>query len=472
MLVFLATLAMSQVGGAATLRRQADNSLAKEDYSRANLYFRKAADAYEKLGDSNAAKVLRQQAERYETVVQIYVERPHSPTQQKLARLEPENGCYIGAFIDREDTIERTFGADGQLHRDPQYFNAAIGKPQAVFFQYLSYGRPFPSAWAKVLKRNHAAAHIAWEPHSYSEVRDDDYLRKFARAAKDSGIPVFLRFASEMNGDWTPYHSDPAAYRSMFATVARVMHEVALNVAMVWCPNEIPEDTIPSYYPGPESVDWVGVNFYSVLYNDASRSRGAEWRNPADQVRWIYNRYSRLHPIMIGEWAASHLSVVDNQPRPDFAETKIAQLYASLPRLYPRLKSVQWLSMNTLKYAMPGRQLNDYSLLSVPSITQTYAHATESAYFLSRVGENSPIDYTQLRSGQPLRKGTKVSAWVKSYVQRPQVTWLIDGKAVQSTTAPGTYDLPLPKDLAKSNRLELIVRDDRGRIAGRSEVKL
>jgi len=151
-----------------------------------------------------------------------------------------------------------------------------------------------------------------------------------------------------MNGDW-----DAVSWRSrgLQTDVSRrrpVMHRLAPNVAMVWCPNDIPEDRIANYYPGKESVDWVGLNFYSVLFNDGDRARAADWRNPADSLRYIYATYSKQHPIMIGEWAATHRSVVDNTDRPDFAIDKIAQLYGALPRLFPRVKAVHWLSLNTI----------------------------------------------------------------------------------------------------------------------------
>src|SRR3569832_921584 len=86
---------------------------------------------------------------------------------------------------------------------------------------------------------------------------------------------------------------------------------------------------------------------------------------------------------MIGEWAATQLSVVDKGNRPDFAINKIGQLYAALPRLYPRLKAVHWLSMNTLEHAMPGRQLNDFSLLADSSVAAKYHEMVASEYYLT-----------------------------------------------------------------------------------------
>jgi hypothetical protein len=414
--------------------------------------------------------VLQIQAERFETKIRLFYERPADVTRLRNnytgARLEPIYGCYVGAFIDRDDGIQSTYVADDQRHGDHDEFNQAVGKDHAIFFQYIRYGRPFPDDWTGRLKQAGAAVQIAWEPKTLAEVQDDEYLRGFARDAKASESPVFLRFASEMNGAWVPYHGDPAAYKEKFALVARVMHEEAPNVAMVWCPNEIPEAEIPLYYPGPGAVDWVGLNFYSVLYNDADRARGAEWRNPADTLRYIYNTYSKAHPIMIGEWAATHQSVVDKVLRPDFAINKIGQLYSALPRIYPRLKAVHWLSMNTLEHAMPGRQLNDYSLMGDPLIAKRYGQMISSPYFLSKVPLDkpaiAPYEIAELTPGTSIPAGTKLSAWVKTYEQRPTVQWVIGGTAMPPIVGAGDYEVVAER----GGKVELRVKDSSGRLAG------
>src|SRR5690606_9868459 len=109
--------------------------------------------------------------------------------------------------------------------------------------------------------------HIAFEPNDgLDKVKDDEYLREFADDLAATKAPIFLRYASEMNGDWVKYHGDPELYREKFRLVSKVMKERAPNVAMVWCPFSTPVGSIPDYYPGDEWVDWVGVNIYSVTY--------------------------------------------------------------------------------------------------------------------------------------------------------------------------------------------------------------
>ncbi|MFI5386695.1 MAG: glycosyl hydrolase [Fimbriimonadales bacterium] len=472
--------AVQRQPGAANYRALADAYVQAEMYDRAANAFFKASSLYGKLGDSNAAKVLQTQGERYETKISMFYERPLTAATARAndtrARLEPAYGCYVGAFIDREDAIDTGFIGNGQSHKDPLEFNEATGKHHAVFFTYLSYGRPFPTRWIASLRQRGAAAQIAWEPRTTSAVRDDLYLRQFAQDCSDSHTPIFLRFAGEMNGDWTPYHRDPGAYKDMFRTVAKVMHRFASNVAMVWCPNDIPQDRIAQYYPGPEAVDWVGVNFYSVIYNDGDRARGAEWRNPADSLRYIYDTYSKQHPIMIGEWAATHRSVVDNAARPDFAINKIAQLYAALPRVYPRVKAVHWLSMNTIEHALPGRQLNDFSLLADPAVTAKYKEMVAPDYYLGTVStrgaESAPVEYAPITEGATLKGKVRLSAVVKTYEQRPSVVWAVDGDPSSPKTETGSYEVSVDtsKLRARTAVLSVTVRDSKGKTAGRKVV--
>lgn len=472
--------AVERQPNAANYRALADAYVRAAQYDRASAAFFKAGSLYAKLGDVHAAKVLKTYGERYETKIDIFVERPLSAETERSnytgAKLEPKHGCYVGAFIDREDQIDTGFIGNGQSHKDPDGFNSATGKHHASFFTYLGYGRPFPTCWISILRQRGAAAHIAWEPRSTRSVRDDAYLRSFADECAASHTPIFLRFAGEMNGDWTPYHGDPEAYKEMFRTVARVMHKRAPNVAMVWCPAEIPENRITDYYPGKEFVDWVGVNFYSVIYNDGDPNRNAEWRNPADAIRYVYSTYSKDHPIMVGEWAATHRSVVDEVERPEFAVNKIAQFYGAIPRLYPRLKAVHWLSVNTIEHAIPGRQLNDFSLLSDPRALAKYREMVAPDYFLAQVplrgAAAAPTEYGAVRPGDTLAGKVKLSAVVKTYDQRPAVIWSVNGDPASPKTEPGVYEVSV--DLAKLKAgkatVALIVKDSKGKIAGRKEV--
>jgi hypothetical protein len=146
--------------------------------------------------------------------VRLFLDRAVTPQEQKRlytgARLEPVVGSYLGAFIDRDERLTRTFyGETWQTHRWPQDFARVIGKPHASYFMYLSYGRPFPRTWLLNMKRAGVIPHIAWEPRSLNVVQNDAYLQNFTKQLGELNWPVFIRFAGEMNGfldavSWQP----------------------------------------------------------------------------------------------------------------------------------------------------------------------------------------------------------------------------------------------------------------------------
>jgi len=442
-----------------------------KDYESARHDYLLASVVYTSKGLTAEGYVAKRLAQRYETQAIPFI---HEPTAEKpqegLAKYEPAYGCYTGAFIDHEDSIRGTYRDEyGEWRRDASAFNHFTNTHHAIFFMYLGYGRSFPAAFVRHMNDNGAAAQIALEPAHLSDVRDDAYLHRLAYDARASKTPIFLRFASEMNGDWTPYHGDPELYKEKFRLVARVMHEEAPNVAMVWCPFETPTRLIPDYYPGPESVDWAGINIYSVPYWDNSAKHPASWRNPADQLRYVYGLYATKHPIMICEYAASHRSSLDGALRSEFAQTKMSELYAALPRLYPRVKAVCWLSMNAIKHAVPGRQLNDYSLLGDEGARKRYERLLRDPYFLSKVPRqghaSAPQEALALKDGAIIDRPTSLSAWVKTYDDAPRVTWLVNGEVRVDSTLPGPHRWVLdPKTTVSGpTKIELVVQDAEGR---------
>ena len=293
------------------------------------------------------------------------------------ARYEPARGCYIGAYIELDPVVKDDIAA----------FEHLVGKKHATYFHYVGYGRPFPFKWVRQLKAGGYVPHIAWEPNEGLEaVRDDDYLRGWAEAARHAGVPIFLRFASEMNGTWQAWSGNPELYIEKWRLVYRVMHEVAPNVVMIWCPFATPRATIPMYYPGDEYVDWVGVNIYSVLRHDGQPNKiGGE--DPRDLLRPIYQAFASRKPIAICEYGATHYCVATKQRATDFAVKSMRSLYSSLPTEFPRVKMINWFSVDA---ATSGLAHNDYALTTDQRVLGTYRELIADDYFLSAVAKSAP----------------------------------------------------------------------------------
>jgi hypothetical protein len=293
-----------------------------------------------------------------------------------LSKLEPETGIYLGAYV-----LQDMF-----INQDMNVFNEMTQKRHASFFKYVGYGQPFPKRWVDDVKAVGAVPHIAFEPNNgLDEIEDDRYLRTFARDAHASGVPIFLRFASEMNGTWTAYSGESRKFIKKWKLVHDVMEAEAPEVAMVWTVFTFPEASIKQYYPGDLYVDWVGVNIYNVMYHNNSIRQKADKEDPLKLLDYVYNSFSHKKPIQISEYGATHYSATDNRYHVDFAKNKIARLYEFLPSKYPRVKSIFYFDVNNVLNAPEGRKINDYSITNNDDILNTYAAAVQNPRYLTNV---------------------------------------------------------------------------------------
>lgn len=309
-----------------------------------------------------------------------------------LGKFAPDHGCYIGAFIELDYNVQGDIGS----------YEALTKKKHASYFTYVGYGRPFPKAWVEKLKSHGAVPQIAFEPNNgLDEVKDDDYLRDWARDAARARVPIFLRWASEMNGPWTAWSKDPAKYIEKFRLITKIMREEAPNVAMVWCPFAEPQGNIMSYYPGDEWVDWVAVNIYSVYINDGDVNRPAFEKDPAEQLRYVYDLFPNK-PMMICEYAATIESKGAGLSTVEFAVNKMTRMYDVLKTDFPRVGAIYWFSWDTIR----GKKANNnYSFLADGRTLLTYRNLVSDPYFLSRVPYNPNQFPLNVKPGTTLGAG-------------------------------------------------------------------
>jgi hypothetical protein len=301
--------------------------------------------------------------------------------------------------------------------------------------------------------------HIALEPNGgLDEVKDDAYLRELADAMAQSDAKIFLRFASEMNGPWVAYHGDPQKYVEKWRLVARVMHERAPNVALVWAPYALPINPIPDYYPGDEYVDWVGVNLYSVTYFNQDPKQPARQVHPMDKLDYIYDRYADRKPIMIAEYGATHYSALEDKLQVDFAKRCIFGLYRGWPRQYPRVKAIFYFNANNME--LEHRMNNNYSVTQNPEVLEAYRVAVSPPYFKSSasgaqklpLGMSEPFrdrHYTRGIYPMPLREGetvsgeVKFSAWARLHLGKVVMRFRINGRPLYEGVNPWDWEVSL-----------------------------
>lgn len=429
-------------------RALAERHLQLGNSAAAARIFRVQAALYRKKGLNDAAQILENRAAQNEPVLRLFAARADAPSQFSNAPLEPTRGAYLGAFIDRDDGLTQRFDGDNfQHHRLPSEFRARTGRGLGSVFTYVKWGN-FSKKWLKMCKSQGVIPQIAWEPRNLTEVRDDAYLRDCETFLRELDWPVWIRFAGEMNGKWTPYHGNPALYREKFRLVHRVLHRNGARVATIWCVNAVPLGNIDSYYPGDDACDWVGVNLYSAPFLDNNPKRPALRESPLTLLDPIYRKYSARKPIAICEYAASHQSALDRKMRPEFAIEKLSLLYGALPLLYPRVKMVSWFNSNNLIHAEPGRQLNNYRLTELSPITRAFYDVTNSPYFLDSYPPDAAASAPALRevkTSEKLQSGERVWLWATAATPRPALYLQMNGRVVYASNAIGKHVLDLPK---------------------------
>ena len=307
----------------------------------------------------------------------------------ELGPYEPARGCYIGAYIELDNNTAGEISTFEQL----------TTKKHATYFKYVGYGQPFPYKWVKDLHAQGALPHIAWEPNEgLGPVRDDDYLHGWAQAAARTGKPIFLRYASEMNGNWMAYSGDPDLYIAKWRLVYNIMHEEAPNVIMIWCPYATPKATIPMYYPGDEYVDWVGVNLYSVYRADGDPSKPPS-DDPRELLKYVYDLFAYRKPIAVCEYAATHYCVATKEQVVDFCLDNMTKLYTALPTQFPRVRMINWFSVDTTRNNLAN---NNYSVTDNAQVLQAYQKLISGDYFLSQVPEETLIAARPQQPVEPL----------------------------------------------------------------------
>lgn len=161
-----------------------------------------------------------------------------------------------------------------------------LGVAPAALSTYAPFDQPFPQEWADAARDRQVPLAVAWEPwdwhvpqqvdqprYSMAAIASgafDDYMRSWAQQAASSGTTVFLRFAPEMNGDWTPWSrgATPADFVAAWRHVHDLFVEAhATNVRWVFNPSVTFDGarSIGEFWPGAEYVDWLGVDGYTWL---------------------------------------------------------------------------------------------------------------------------------------------------------------------------------------------------------------
>lgn len=373
-------------------------------YGEAVKYYEIEANFWNKLpGHAEWTLFDSKRAEEIRPEIRVYLKESATGTPSNLGKYEPAQGTLLGAAVTGDPAI----GYDN-LNRIADVY----GRNYASILLYVKDWNSYPDeTLLKLAKKEGLSLHVAWEPSSgLAAVEDNDYLRAFAAKLNDYGLPVFLRFAAEMNGDWTPWSGNPDQYIEKFRLVAGVMRQKAPNVAMVWSPNYYPDEKVDAYYPGDQWVDWVGINAYTDYFFNGNPDSPVESAtinyqgrnaNPLHKFKAIYERYSSRKPIMISETGVAWANRYPFTDVSDWGAASLERFYSYLPLAYPRIKAVYYFNFDISGKGADFPCFSHYLISGNEKMLRAYKQATTSPWYLNDWRQNSPLCYQALDNVLP-----------------------------------------------------------------------
>lgn len=265
--------------------------------------------------------------------------------------------------------------SDG-LPEDPtqlEAFAEEIGRVPAAVAWYQGWG-DLPG-WSKVqphllegMASRGATPIIAWDPWDPRLAASDpsqsafalanilggdfdDYIDSWAKGLADYGDPVYLRFATEMNGNWQPWSiGQNGTTAEVYVETWRYVHDrfanaSADNVRWVWNPNanwyEDP-DGLRDIYPGDAYVDWVALDGFNwgTSYYWADCSCSSFWQSFEDVFGSSYDVVAEItdKPMMIAETASA-------EEGGDKAAW-IRETVANIPDRFPQVRALIWFNID------------------------------------------------------------------------------------------------------------------------------
>jgi Glycosyl hydrolase family 26 len=398
--------------------------------------------------------------------------------------LPPRAGAYFGAFPDfnRPPTVTED---DVQAAKIDAFVRRSSHRLAWVSFTQSWYrGLAFPRDRVLTIWRSGAVPYIAFLPDSgvfYGAGRRQEYperrfalqriidrgfdrpLRAWARAARDSNIPLLMSFGAEVNDEWGPWsarwngadetagYGDPAfpdgaeRFRDAYRHVVTLFRgEGATNVTWFFHADTYPPhnwwNTLDWYYPGDAYVDWLGISGYGSLSADGPVVN-FDAKVEASGV------YRVLTGLSARPMAVVEMGVVDGPDRvkPEWIRRAFAALRSGR---YPRIKGAVWWDW--------GDGEIDTRIDSSPAALAAFRTGVQGRFFDTRprfTGTCAPGRPRGLRSADG--SGAAVVRLMWSPV--PNAAWyevFRDGSRI-ATTAVSRYEDPLA---ARGRRYRYAVR--------------
>jgi hypothetical protein len=337
--------------------------------------------------------------ERVETTERLLAGPRCGPGERTVAAA-PATGLYHAAM---PSLLDGDVGSEATAIERVRSFERLADRRLAwVYFSDNWFdGISFPTEAVKAVREAGAMPFIRLMPRSSWEERKadpryplariaegdfDEDLRRWARSARDTRLPMLVDFAPEMNGDWFQWSGmyaggekgGPEAYRAAFRHVVEVFRgEGAGNVGFAFHPNvrsapDEPWNDLTKYYPGDDYVDWIGVSAYGGVLP------GFDWEPLRHALDEVYPKLAGLSPT--DPIAILETGVIEEEGKDKAAWIRAAYRALRSGR-YPRVKAAVWWHE---RWTNQDDRPSDVRIDSDAAATAAYRKAVAGREFVTR----------------------------------------------------------------------------------------
>lgn len=322
---------------------------------------------------------------------------------------EQKTGVYLGAYAEGDRAVHNP-STGNPFYMDA--FPSLVGKDMASYLLYLPDDESlslYASHIEKAREKN-KIMQIAIEPQSLESIYPEDarYVQT-AQYMEQSGVKYYVRFASEMNEESCPWHTDDCnLYIEKFRIVADIFHKYAPNsAAVVWSVNFYPSNNIAAYYPGDEYVDFVGISSYMNHQPETDPlGQGVDRNRWSSQLDTICSMYAYKKPIIVSEGGASYMDYNTMADITDFSSRQLYEFYTYLPIKYPEVRAVYIYDNDRERYR--------FSLSANDSYLSAYKNGISSDGYVSAVGQSAGAYYELGTNVHAEARQTELAAYIKT----------------------------------------------------------
>ncbi|MGP4026698.1 glycoside hydrolase family 26 protein [Actinomadura sp. 3N407] len=233
-----------------------------------------------------------------------------------VAPVPPKEGAYFGAWVPPEESGKPSASPSGSPPGSPSGdeagkpgmapivgFEGELGRRLDVVHSYRGWKSDFPGGLEKTVVDGNRYLLLTWggaDTRKIVQGEYDELIQRRARAVKDLGKPIFLRWSRNMDASAAgkQVHS-PEDFIAAWKHLRKIFEQEQVhNVAWVWCPTARGfggAGPAGAFYPGDDHVDWICA--------DAQSGGGSDYRDLSEAVKaFMQWARDRPKPIMIAEF--------------------------------------------------------------------------------------------------------------------------------------------------------------------------